>query len=738
MKQLSMRLYLRRTLWNSDCKYGMRTLDSFLWAVENDFRCYDWIHTKGRIGNRVEYVQCAASFDIETTSTMINGEKVAFMYVWQFGINGIIIMGRTWEEFRHFIYRLSAHFQLNDERKMFVFVHSLAYEFQFMRFWFNWRDVFALKSLTPLSAELDGLGIIFRCSYLLTGRKLENLAEKLDYFPEVKKKIGSLDYNLIHTQDTVLTETEIEYCIFDIVVVMCYIAQCIDEENGVECIPRTKTGYVRRRCRNGVLYHLETKDEKIRKREMFQYRKLMNMLTLTPQEYLLARNAFAGGFTHANCQMVGGTLENVTSFDFSSSYPACMVLDYFPMSRGRLEKVEDEQQFRKLCSMYCVIADVTFHGLKPRIDYEFYISKSKCRDFAMIDVEDPKTGKIIRKPNAVFDNGRVVEAEKFTISITEIDFDIIDKVYEFDYIEIGICYTYTRGRLPSDLVRIAAELYYGKTALKGVKGVEKEYLLQKEDLNSIYGMMVTDIMRTIFEYDEDWKDPQQPDVKEKIEEYNKSFSRFTFFPHGIYITAHARRRLWSGILSCGHDYIYADTDSIKIINAESHMDYIKKYNESVCQALKKAAAYHDIKLNRLFPKTIKGEEKPLGYWDFDGFYNRFKTMGAKRYMREHDDELEITIAGVNPKRGAAYLSEKYGKRAFDMFDEDLYFPADATGKLTHTYIDKRVKGEIIDYQNRIGHYNEMSFVHLSPCDYTMTMAAEFVDFLKGVEDYFEI
>ena len=736
-KILSTRLHLRQALWTCDCKYSIRTIDAFLWAVENDFAQYEWIHTKGRGGARIEYVQAAAAFDIETTSTMIGRRKVAFMYVWQFGINGIIIMGRTWDEYRYLMHRLSARFCLGDDRKLFVFVHNFSYEFQFMRLWFQWRDVFAMKPITPLSAEMDGHGIIFRCSYLLTGRKLDGLAGKLDDFPEVRKKIGQLDYSLIHTPDTVLTESEIEYCIFDIIVIMCYIAQCADDENGVEKIPRTKTGYVRRRCRDGVLYHTEIKDENRRKRAMFQYRKYMQMLTMTPAEYLLARNAFTGGFTHANAWDVGETLENIASFDFSSSYPACMVLDYFPASRGRLERVDSEEQYKFLCSKYCVIADVTFHGLRPKIDYEFYISKSKCRDFAYEEYTTAR-GKVKRRPKCLCDNGRIVEAECLTISITEIDFEIICKVYEFDSIEIGTCYTYTRGRLPSDLVRIVCDLYEGKTTLKGVAGMEKEYALMKEDLNSIYGMMVTDIIRMIYDYSDDWDEPRAPDVVDKIEEYNKSFSRFTFYPHGVYITAHSRRRLWSGILACGRDYKYADTDSIKIANYESHMNYISKYNAAVLADLKKACAYHDIPLRKVLPKTIKGKEKPLGFWDFEGVFEKFKTLGAKRYLRKIDGKLEMTVAGVNPKRGAAYLEKTFGKNAFEHFEIGLYFPAGETGKLTHTYIDKEIHGEIADYTGRLGHYEEKSFVHLSPADYSMTMLAEFADFLQGMEDYFEI
>lgn len=739
MKALSMRLHLRRTHWTCEDVYSLRTVDSFLWAVKNDLSQYNSVHMKGKLGNRKEILQVAASFDIETTSTIINGEKAAFMYVWQFGINGILIMGRTWDEFRLLMFLLKSRLSLGEDRKMYVYVHNLAYEFQFMRFWFHWLDVFALKSLTPLSAEMDGYGIIFRCSYLLTGRKLENLAGKLDYFPEVVKKIGGLQYDLVHTPETILKPQEIEYCIYDIIVVMCYIAQCADEENGIENIPRTKTGYVRRRCRNGVLMHPEIKDEKRRKAEMFRYRKLMNMLTLSPAEYILCREAFAGGFTHANCFGVGEMHEDVTSYDFSSSYPASLVMDYYPMSRGRQETPRIEDDFRQLCSMYCVIADVTFYGLKPQIDYEFYISKSKGRNYLKEKYKDPMTGKEKERIAGIFDNGRIVECGRVSVAITELDFDIISKVYTWDKIEIGTCYTYTRGRLPSDLVKIVADLYAGKTTLKGVEGQEKEYLLMKEDLNSVYGMMVTDIIRTVYDYEEDWKEPMQPDTRDKIDEYNKAFSRFTFYPWGLYCTAHCRRRLWSGILSCGHDYIYADTDSIKILNPENHMDYINQYNNSVCAALKKAAAFHDIPISKLFPKTVKGVEKPLGYWDFDGHFTQFKTLGAKRYARTDDKgNFLVTVAGVNPEKAAAYMCEKFKNNVYAHFNDGLYIPANHTGKLTHTYIDKEIEGDIKDYENRTGHYKELSFVHLSPVDYTMNMSAEFVDFLKGCEDYFEI
>ena len=41
-----------------------------------------------------------AAFDIETTSIYdVQGEKCGIMYLWGFGINGYVIIGRTWDDF---------------------------------------------------------------------------------------------------------------------------------------------------------------------------------------------------------------------------------------------------------------------------------------------------------------------------------------------------------------------------------------------------------------------------------------------------------------------------------------------------------------------------------------------------------------------------------------------------------------------------------------------------------------
>ena len=62
----------------------------------------------------------------------------------------------------------------------------------------------------------------------------------------------------------------------------------------------------------------------------------------------------------------------------------------------------------------------------------------------------------------------------------------------------------------------------------------------------------------------------------------------------------------------------------------------------------------------------------MGVWDFEGTYTRFKTLGAKRYLVEHDGKLQLTVAGLSKQNGIAYMIEQcngdFGK-VFEMFNE---------------------------------------------------------------------
>ena len=694
--------------------YSVHTLDAFLHRVYNV-----WHHTVLQRYNRIDWMQLPASLTIKTQSFKHVGEKCGCMYLWTLCVNGVLISGRNWESLRYVIYEIHRFFCTNAERKIIIYVYDLAFFFQFARRWFRWTDVFTFKPLSPCTCEV--WGILFKCSKFLSGLEPEEIAEKAGYqietLPEDKR---------MHTPDTVLTDPERREAVGLAYSQCLYIAHVIDQQKGVERIPMTKIGYIRRGCRDNVLLHKQVKDERKRKREMFAYRSVMQALQLDPDEYRLLKAAFRGGEMRANIDYIGKKLDDIVSDDISSSYAACIICDYFPMSRGRIEYITTEEELQELAGKYCVVCDLLFEGLAPVFGYEYYLPKSRCSD-----VE-----------KAVTVNGRIAAASRLRTQMTEIDYNLMRKTYTWKSCTILRCYTYERGRLPSEFCRYIAELYQRKTQIKGIPGREREYNRVKEYLCSLYGMMVMSLDRDQYEYDVEqgcWKEPKKADVSEAVKEDNQKFARFTFYAWGVYVAAHARRRLWNAILNIREDFVYVHTDCIKFRHLQAHAAYFLEYNNRMQQQLRAASFYHDIPLSMLMPKNIKGEVKPLGFWELDEKYYTFKTTGAGRYFCCNADggRWELCVSGLNPHKAGAYMKKVFKKNPMTAFKNGLHIPAEHTGRVIQYYIDSGYTAYVKDYQGRVGKIEERSCVHICPTDWTMGEGPEFFDFLQllGEIDY---
>ena len=653
----------------------------------------------------ISYYNLGVSFDIETTSTKIKNEKIGIMYEWSFCIGGLVIIGRTWEEFLKLLDDLRKELKLNYNNRLIIYVHNLGYEFQFMRKWIKWDNVFSIKQREPIYAISDG--IEFRCSYILSGYSLEKMGEELQEY-KLKKLVGNLDYKKVRHTQTELTQKEIEYCVNDVKIVVAYITEKIKQDGHIGNICLTKTGYVRRYCRKKCL----------NKKSFRKYNKLMQGLTITDEEYTQLKRAFCGGFTHANAFYSGKVLFNVTSFDFTSSYPACMLLEQFPMSRGEIIKINSLEEFKKNLNIYCCLFDIKFYGLKSSSLNENYLSFSKCWN----------------TKNCIVNNGRVVSADELETTITEQDYFIIENFYTWEYMQIGTFRRYRRGYLPKDLILAILELYKNKTKLKGIKEEYVNYALNKEMLNSVYGMCVTDIIREQIEYKTEWN-KKESENKEELNLYNLNKGRFLFYPWGVWVTAYARKNLFSGIYAFGDDYIYSDTDSIKCLNVNKHMNYINAYNNNVLKKIKIICDFYKIDEKEFMPETIKGEKKVIGFWDFDGEYDIFKTIGAKRYIvKNKDGSINLTVSGIDKKTCVPFLIEKYGKYGlFYNFNNKLKIPKENTGCLTHTYIDNELKGYITDYKGNKCYVEEKSYIHLENTEKTLSISDIYLNYLLQVQ-----
>lgn len=653
----------------------------------------------------INYYNSICAFDIETSSFYADGEKQNIMYIYMLEINGIQIIGRTWNDFLAELEYLAAACGLDNENRIAIYVHNLAYEFQYLRKHLEWSEVFASETRKVIKAVSGGFE--FRCSYMLSGSSLANIALTKH---DIHKMVGDLDYSKIRHSRTHLTETEMGYCLGDVDVLSAYIDEQMDiYDRDITKIPMTNTGRVRQFFRD-ILMPGDNKGK------AFKYKKFIRSLTVDgAEEYEMLKRAFTGGFTHANYKMASKTHTDVQSMDFTSSYPAVMVAEKYPMRcvgryKGHYYDELNNERYLRIENLRAqkdrlFIFDICLYDVVA-ICSEHYISESKCT----------------YSENVVVNNGRVMSADVLCMTVTNVDYDIIEEAYDFTEYEIGNILEYEARYLPSDIIKGLQKLYADKTELKDVEGREVDYLLSKGMFNSAYGMMVEDFVREEIDYitGQEWAKNPGESVDDQCETYNDNFKRFLYYPWGVFVTAYARRNLWSGIFELKDDYIYSDTDSVKYINPENHTAYFEDYNKDIWNKIVTACEYHGLDPEAFAPCTIKGTRKPLGVWDDDGRYDKFKTLGAKRYLVSKDGKCKCTIAGVSKKKGSEYFNTM--KNPFEAFNDGLVFPVEYSGRQVVTYLDDEQSGKVMDYTGKECGYHELSSIHMEAGEYHMTLS----------------
>ena len=691
---------------------------------------------------KIRYYNIPITFDIETTSAYLDhesceviearkivkikekekakfykdrNEKFEWMYVWQISIDDKLFLGRTWDEFIVFKEKLKEKFKLNDKLNLMIFVRNLQFEFQFIKHYFEFKHIFASKPHEVIYARTDD-GFEFRCSYFLAGCSLEVTGENLIKYQATKQK-GLLDYSLIRTPKTPLTEDEIKYCLYDVIVDSCFIKESMEDEkkNALTRLPLTKTGYVRRYVKN---YIIRSRTRKIYMNKVHQFQ-------MSEKKYQQLKRAFAGGFTHSNALNTGIVFDNVSSQDLKSSYPASLLLEKYPCSKGRLYKPKSLDDFKEKLKIYCCIFDITFYDIKMKSDvYENIISTSKCWNIR----------------NSIENNGRIVSADSLTTTITEIDYENISHFYDFKSIKIANMSIYRKDYLPRELLECILHFYKNKTTLKNVIGKEKEYMILKAMLNSIFGMMVTDPIKPTIEFINDIWSVSYDNIQQMLDKYNTKYDRFLVYEFGIYCTAYSRRNIFSAVLELKSDYIYSDTDSVKYTNHELHKEFFDKYNNMILKKIDRVCKRYNFDKNDFMPLDSKGNRQIIGQFDYEFTYQKFKTLGAKRYLYMIDNKVNLTVSGLNKEKAIPYLeSEAKTQKTtiFELFNDELYVSGEATGKLLHTYIDDMKDLYVKDYLGISDHIISLSSIHLEPTSYSLSLADKYKRYLERIHEEYK-
>lgn len=615
------------------------------------------------------------AFDIETTRIAEIDQSI--MYIWQMCIDDCVIVGRTWQQYIDLLARICG--VMYKGQTLVIWVHNLSYEFQFLRgiYAFSPDEVFCVKSRKILKCTMyDGM-IEYRCSYLQTNMSLDVFTKSMGV--EHQKLSGvEYDYNKPRYPWTPMTDAEIAYCYND-VAGLCEAMRVEMQRDGdtLYSIPLTSTGYARRDAKK-AMSGLPHDDYKI-----------------DIDLYTALREAFRGGNTHANRFFTGWIISDVKSADRVSSYPDVLCNCKYPTGKWRKDCLRTSDDIDLYISRgKALLIRVSFDGIRLR-EYDWgcpYLTYDK--------------GRHIR--GDVVDNGRILSADHYETTITDIDYKIIESEYVWDDLRVLDSWFNYYGDLPSRFTVCIRQYYSDKTTLKNVEGQELFYGLSKAKLNALYGMTAQDPCKDDIQYLDDGVQ-----ISDNIVDYYKTagttteellqkYNRHVWLPYcwGVWTTAWARLRLEEGLRLAGENFVYCDTDSVKYIG---DLDWTA-FNDARIADSTRSGSYAVDK---------NGKTHYMGVFEQEKGYERFITYGAKKYAYEQAGKLGVTVSGVSKKTGSEELGQlenfKYG------------FKFTAAGGLEAVYNDVNYGLYQID-----GHtINITRNVCLRPSSYTLSLADDY-------------
>lgn len=696
------------------------------------------------------FLDYGCGFDIETTKvpdeaiiSASEDKTFSFMYMWQFAIDDITIIGRTWDEFNELMDRLAKRLHLTEKRRLLVFIHNEKFEWSFFKQRIKWAtktiknygkiidkrpDVFSLDDRTVIKAVTSNY-IEFRDSYVLTQRGLAKVA--IDFNLGIKKLTDvGFNYDLIRHNKTPLTKKELAYGINDVQILARFYHLYIKPtflDKGHK-IPLTATGIVREDLKRAFTDLLKPDKE--------NYRNMIKRSYPDSDSYrFMMAKLYRGGYTHANIMAVNELYtyeDDLSSWDFKSSYPATLLHNKYPYKFIK----KPESLFTRIMAG----------------NYRQYFEKYAVWGvFSIRDVYNKTSlsleseNKIIEySKDAIFDNGRLLSCSWLRVALTEqdilnyLDFYTVNDLSQWtcEHLEIS-----KKEYLPKFFRDMVLKYYFEKEeAGKTKKTDPMRYAIRKSMLNSLYGMLATSVVQEDTRYYEDVGIIGKGNA---TKDFNEAVKSAILLPQwSIWCTAFARRNLTGTIINkLKDDIIYSDTDSAKIKNTARNIHIFKEYND---------------KMERINRTMYVGNYdrdifKDLGKFDFESRIVNLKTLGCKRYLHteieynkktgKFEKVTSATVSGLI-KGSLQAFCEANNLDIYETFNSDLSIDdnivfklkKDVSKKKTAIYFDRPFRANVTDYLGNTMEVGELSGCSIIDIPFKMTMNTDFINLIITMQN----
>lgn len=749
-----------------------------------------------------EYMQCLSSgkksvksvrmlpmgLDIETTTITREGASEgvvvrAYMYIWQMVIGDFVIYGRTWSEWRELMAKVQKGLNLGKDGNVttyaILWIANLSFEFHFIaQQKYNGfsilKDTFASGSMSPLTAEIgftdDAESYGFKCMDCLQIGE-NSLASLAKSYCVTQKATGDLDYNnKIRNSKTPLTEKELGYCRNDVVIlhewaryyIEAFMKQC-------HVMPITKTGILRKTVQQ-EFDEACNDDAWLRSKTLYAH-------PMFDEYYNAFKYLYRGGYTHANYSVAGKAIPDVTGRDFTSSYPAVMLQESFPVNfvlpevfrKGKYADITTVNDLDRIPAGVHYTFTVRLNNVMAKTNHSLE-SIAKLHEF------DGNYARCVEDCGIIEDNGRILFAMEMTVSLTELDWAMYKEMYTwYGNPEITDLMLSESAPMPEWFTKIVKLHYKNKAKLKrsGQEGTS-QYKFAKAMVNALYGLTVERIHFDDFKFNEEGDGLWHTDSPNIEDDYAKMWDMYEDDlwrsdekkkehrgkPHrplspyyGIYVTAFARKRIIDAILACGDDALYSDTDSVYIRNYKKRAWYFDNWNKKIAEK-NKALFGEDYEwlgdLGEFDPVKIEGVDENGN--DVKSEWYTFCTMGAKRYIKfDKHYNLETTIAGLPKKALKDKVLDKYGdvskkemcEHALELFSgalfkedfEMLVIEGILTGKKGKKYNNKPHEDWVTDDYGNTELMHEDSSIALIPASFSMKVKEGYKNLIvNGLND----
>ena len=184
------------------------------------------------------------------------------------------------------------------------------------------------------------------------------------------------------------------------------------------------------------------------------------------------------------------TVDDIYSYDISSSYPTQQLTHFFPMKKfkfldleGRTENKKIEMVFTYIGLGYAVVGQYRFKNIRLKNKREPipYISLSRCDSRGTDDIDENGIEQIL-------DNGRILQSGFLECCCTEIDLSIILEQYDYSEMTVVKAMVSKKDYLPLAYREVIQSYYNKKTLLKGDDTEDGKYIYMKSKnmLNAVY------------------------------------------------------------------------------------------------------------------------------------------------------------------------------------------------------------------------------------------------------------